>query len=169
MHWSSCTLRLVIFNLILKIDVLSNPCEIIYCPQVNATRPCLNDLSTLIQVMASYCQAPSHYRSQCWPRSLSPYMVSLGHNELKCLKKKKRATCHDKEKLVHLRKFSTAQISLEKLCQYCACWCPGNLPTDYRFATTSDLLSRVTFNKFASLSCYCKYSGRPLQRPGMSL
>ena len=35
-----------------------------------------NDLSTLIQVMAWGCQAPSHYLSQCWPRALPPYGVT---------------------------------------------------------------------------------------------
>ena len=32
-----------------------------------------DDKSILIQVMAWCCQAPSHYLSQCWPRSMSPY------------------------------------------------------------------------------------------------
>ena len=36
----------------------------------------LNDeKSTLVQVMAWCRQATSHYLSQCWPRSLSPYGV----------------------------------------------------------------------------------------------
>ena len=33
------------------------------------------DKSTLVQVMAWCRQAASHYLSQCWPRSLSPYGV----------------------------------------------------------------------------------------------
>ena len=32
-----------------------------------------DDQSTLVQVMAWCRQATSHYLSQCWPRSLSPY------------------------------------------------------------------------------------------------
>ena len=32
--------------------------------------------STLVQVMAWYRQATSHYLSQCWPRSLLPYGVT---------------------------------------------------------------------------------------------
>ena len=32
--------------------------------------------STLVQVMAWCHKAPSHYMSQCWPRSLSPYGVT---------------------------------------------------------------------------------------------
>ena len=35
-----------------------------------------DDQSTLVQVMAWCHQATSHYRSQCWPRSLSPYGVT---------------------------------------------------------------------------------------------
>ena len=34
-----------------------------------------DDQSTLVQVMAWCRQATSHYLSQCWPRSLSPYGV----------------------------------------------------------------------------------------------
>ena len=33
------------------------------------------DQSTLVQVMARCRQATSHYLSQCWPRSVSPYGV----------------------------------------------------------------------------------------------
>ena len=35
-----------------------------------------DDQSTLVQVMAWCRQATSHYLSQCWPRSLSPYGVA---------------------------------------------------------------------------------------------
>ena len=35
-----------------------------------------DDKSTLVQVMAWCCQATSHYLSQCWPRSMSPYGVT---------------------------------------------------------------------------------------------
>ena len=34
-----------------------------------------DDKSTLVHVMAWCCQAASHYPSQCWPRSMSPYGV----------------------------------------------------------------------------------------------
>ena len=34
------------------------------------------DKSTLVQVMAWCRQATSHYLSQCWPRSMSPYGVT---------------------------------------------------------------------------------------------
>ena len=36
----------------------------------------MDDQSTLVQVMAWCHQATSHYLSQCWPRSLSPYGVT---------------------------------------------------------------------------------------------
>ena len=35
-----------------------------------------DEKSTLVQVMAWCRQAPSHYLSQCWPRSMSPYDVT---------------------------------------------------------------------------------------------
>ena len=35
-----------------------------------------DDTSTLVQVMAWCHQATSHYLSQCWPRSMSPYGVT---------------------------------------------------------------------------------------------
>ena len=35
-----------------------------------------DDQSTLVQVMAWCRQATSHYLSQCWPRSVSPYGVT---------------------------------------------------------------------------------------------
>ena len=35
-----------------------------------------DDKSTLVQVMAWCRQAPSHYLSQCWPRSLSSYGIT---------------------------------------------------------------------------------------------
>ena len=35
-----------------------------------------NDKSTLVQVMAWCRQATSHYLSQCWPRSMSPNVVT---------------------------------------------------------------------------------------------
>ena len=34
-----------------------------------------DDESTLVQVMAWCRQAPSHYLSHCWPRSVSPYGI----------------------------------------------------------------------------------------------
>ena len=48
-------------------------CEIALCwmPQ-----NFINGKSTLVQVMAWCHQATSHYLSQCWPRSLSPYGVT---------------------------------------------------------------------------------------------
>ena len=63
----------VFFKLISWIDTLSNPCETVLrrMPQNPS-----DDKSTLVQVMAWCRQATSHYLSQCWPRSLSPYGVA---------------------------------------------------------------------------------------------
>ena len=36
-----------------------------------------DDKSTLVQVMAWCRQATSHYLNQCWPRSMSPYAVTM--------------------------------------------------------------------------------------------
>ena len=36
----------------------------------------INDKSTVVQVMAWCLQATSHYLSQCWPRSRSPYGIT---------------------------------------------------------------------------------------------
>ena len=33
----------------------------------------MNEKSTLVQIMVWYHQVTSHYPSQCWPRSMSPY------------------------------------------------------------------------------------------------
>ena len=35
-----------------------------------------NEKSALVQVMAWWCQAASHYLSQCWPRSMWPYGIT---------------------------------------------------------------------------------------------
>ena len=63
--------RHVIFKQILVIDGCSISCKIalIIWMSLDFT----DDQSTLVQVMARCRQASSHYLSQCWPRSLSPY------------------------------------------------------------------------------------------------
>ena len=43
-----------------------------------------DDKSTLVQVMAWCRQAPSHYLSQCWPRSMSPYAQWVNCNMIIC-------------------------------------------------------------------------------------
>ena len=45
------------------------------CQQVKA-KGVTDDKSTLVHVMAWCRQATSHYLSQCWPRSMSPYGVT---------------------------------------------------------------------------------------------
>ena len=46
---------------------------------LNATWDCINDESTLAQVMTWCHQASSHYLSQCWLRSLPLYGVTRPH------------------------------------------------------------------------------------------
>ena len=64
-----CNLQLVIFKDIAGIDILGISWEIALrgMPQ-NLT----DDQSISVQVMAWCHQAPSHYLSQCWPKSLMP-------------------------------------------------------------------------------------------------
>ena len=68
-----CNFRYVISKRILVIAGWGISCEIalIWMP-LDFT----NDQSTLVQVMAWCRQATSHYLSQCWCRSLSPYGVT---------------------------------------------------------------------------------------------
>ena len=76
-HWPlgdlNAILKNVIFNLVLLIRIFRSSYD-------NALRWMPQDLtddqSTLVQVMAWCCQATSHYLSQCWPRSLSPYGIT---------------------------------------------------------------------------------------------
>ena len=65
--------RSVIFKLILVIDGWRISCEIVltWTPQ-----DLTDDKSTLVQVMAWCCQTTSHYLSQCWHSSLSPYGIT---------------------------------------------------------------------------------------------
>ena len=70
---SEWNFRYVIFRRILVTDNWGISCEIaLIWMSLNFT----DGQSALIQVMAWCCQATSHYLSQCWPRSLSPYDVS---------------------------------------------------------------------------------------------
>ena len=66
--------RYVIFKWILAIDGWGISCEIAL-PVIWMSLDFTDDQSTLVQVMAWCRQATSHYLSQCWPRSLSPYGV----------------------------------------------------------------------------------------------
>ena len=61
------------FQIISVTDVWGVSCEFIFrWMSLDLT----DDKSTLVQVMAWCRQATSHYLSQCWPRSLSPYGVT---------------------------------------------------------------------------------------------
>ena len=65
--------RHVIFKQISVIDGWRICCEIAL---IWMSLDFIDDQSTLVQVMAWCRQATSHYMSQCWPRSMSPYGVT---------------------------------------------------------------------------------------------
>ena len=68
-----CHFKTAIFNLVLLIGIFTSSND-------NALRwmpwDLTDDKSTLVQVMAWCRQATSHYLSQCWPSSMSPYGVT---------------------------------------------------------------------------------------------
>ena len=70
---SGFNFKSAIFNLVLLIGIFRSSYD-------NALRwiswDLSDDKSTLVQVMAWCRQATSHYLSQCWPRSVSPYGVT---------------------------------------------------------------------------------------------
>ena len=65
--------RYVIFKQISVINGWGISCEIAL---IQMSLDFIDDQSTLVQVMAWCRQATSHYLSQCWPSSLSPYGVT---------------------------------------------------------------------------------------------
>ena len=65
--------RYVIFKQILAIDGWGISCKIAL---IWMLLDFTDDQSTLVQVMAWCRQATSHYRSQCWPRTMSPNGVT---------------------------------------------------------------------------------------------
>ena len=65
--------RYIIFKRISVIDGWGISCEIAL---IWMSLDCMDDQSTLVQVMALCHQATSHCLSQCWLRSLSPYRVT---------------------------------------------------------------------------------------------
>ena len=65
--------RWVIFKLILVVNGWGISCE---TALIRVSLDHTYDKSTLVQVMAWCPQAASHYLSQCWPRSLSPYGIT---------------------------------------------------------------------------------------------
>ena len=69
-----CVIFSVISEHMLQIKFMSTSCEISprWMPQDFTD----DDISTMVQVMAWCHGAPSHYLSQCWPRSEWPYGVT---------------------------------------------------------------------------------------------
>ena len=82
-HWHLGNLkkknRLVTFKPNLLIDGWSISCEIAL---MWFSMDLTDDISALVQVIAWCCQASSHYLSQCWLWSMSPY----GITRLQCVK-----------------------------------------------------------------------------------
>ena len=70
---SECHSKDVIFNIVLLIGIFrsSHDNALSWMSQDRT-----DDKSILVQVMAWCHQATSHYLSQCWPRSLSPYDIT---------------------------------------------------------------------------------------------
>ena len=70
---SECDSKNLIFNLVLLIGIFrsSHDNALLWMPQ-----DLTDDKSKLVQVMAWCHQATSHYMSQCWLSSLSPYGVA---------------------------------------------------------------------------------------------
>ena len=68
-----CHFKTAIFNLVLSIGIFTSSKDNIlrWMP-----RDLTDDKSTLVQVMAWCRQATSHYLSQCWPSSMSPYGIT---------------------------------------------------------------------------------------------
>ena len=64
--------HILVSKQILVIDGWGISCEIAL---IWMSLDLIDDQSTLAQVMAWCHQATSHYLSQCWPRSLSPYGI----------------------------------------------------------------------------------------------
>ena len=71
----------VIFKLILVTDGSGIPCEI---APIWISLDFTDNHSTLVRVMAWCHRATSHYLSQCWPTSLSPYRVTVAQLVKKC-------------------------------------------------------------------------------------
>ena len=75
-HWPlgdlNMILKNVIFNLALLIGILKSYDNVLRWMPQDLT----NDKSTLVQAMALWRQATSHYLNQCWPRSPTPYGVT---------------------------------------------------------------------------------------------
>ena len=67
------SLKLVNFKLISMIIFAVFSVKLVSC---ECRKTSLIIKSTLVQVMAWCRQATSHYLSQCWPRSLSPYDIT---------------------------------------------------------------------------------------------
>ena len=67
-----CHLKTTIFNLVILTGIFTSSNVALRWMPWDLT----DDKSTLVQVMTWCRQATSHYLSQCWPSSMSPYGVT---------------------------------------------------------------------------------------------
>ena len=79
--WCGSNYKSIVFKLIIENSSLVSRCGIahMWMPLIFT-----NEKSTLVHVMALCCQAPGHYLSQFWPRSMSSYVV-IRLQWVKCL------------------------------------------------------------------------------------
>ena len=76
-HWSPGRFQFNFRKVIFKLTLMNGGWGISYEIALRwMPQDLTDDKSTLVQVMAWCHQAISHYLSQCWPRSMSPYGVS---------------------------------------------------------------------------------------------
>ena len=66
-------LKLIVFKLTPSITIWSISCEI---AMMSLLQDLTNDLLALVQLIAWFCQASSHYQNQCWLRPILPCGVS---------------------------------------------------------------------------------------------
>ena len=148
----------MIFKLIRYDDSLGTHCEItlMWIPQ-NLT----NKKSTLVQVMAWCCQAPSHYLSQCWCR----FMSTFGMNKLQWVHSFKQKGWHlgDSTFKLYSLEWQHSQ-NIIKLCFKGLILClqihpPGasicqyeimNITTEWIHSLVDDMCCQVNFGHFKS-------------------
>ena len=93
-----CNFNNTIFKLISWLYVCNTSCEIVLRWM---SQNIFDGKSTLTQLMAWCHQAPSHYLSRCWPRSMSPY----GITRPQCVEKKNKQNLNIKKSSYQYEKF----------------------------------------------------------------
>ena len=121
--------RHLIFQIISVIDGWGISCELALR---RMSLDLTDDKSTLVQVMAWCRQATSHYLSQCWPRSLSPYGVTKPQWVKPSFRRIPNGFCGDKSALVQVTVWCTNNVHDNNehsfipifilMLKYCAIW-----------------------------------------------